>query len=145
MKARILIMFVFLSFTVFSQNISMLRITVFEDYFNKPTTYKEAILYKGLKVLDNSFSDENGTFMFIVDSLPFNSDSVYFLINTGDSLSSNTKIFINNLRLLESNKIGNYSIKITDFKLFTQEEFSAYCKKNGLIPRRKKTLAKDVK
>lgn len=115
MKARILIMFIFLSFTVFSQNISMLRITVFEDDFNKPTTYKEAILYNGLKVLDNSFSDENGTFIFIVDSLPFNSDSVYFLINTGDTLSNNTKIFINNLRLLESNKIGKHSIKITGF------------------------------
>jgi len=145
MKVRIFIMFVFLSFTVFSQNISMLRITVFEDYSNKPTTYKEAILYNGTKVLNNSFSDENGTFIFIIDSFPFNSDSVYFLINTGDTLSSNTKVFINNLGLLESNKIGNYSIKITDFKLFTQEEFSVYCKKNGLIPCRKRTLAKDVK
>ena len=142
MKARILIMFIFLSFTVFSQNVSMLKITVFEDDFNKPTAYKEAILYNGQKVLGNSFSDDNGIFTFIVDSLPFKSDSVYFIINTGDTFSNNTKIFINNLRLLESNKVGKHSIKITGFMCFTKEEYTWYSKKYGLMPRRKKNFSK---
>ncbi len=144
MKVRILIMFVFLSFNVFSQNITMLEIMVFEDCFNTPIKYKEAILYNSQKVLDHTFSPEDGTFTFIIDSLPFNSDSVYFLINTGDTLSSHTKIFINHLGLLENNKIGNYLVKITDFKRFTEEEFRAYRKKSGTILGRKKVLAKDV-
>ncbi len=145
MKTLILSLLMLISFAVFSQNIYVLKIAVFDSYSNKPITYKEAILYNETNAVNCSFSDETGELSFVIDSIPINTDSIYFLIKTGDSLSGNTKIYVNNLNLLDSNEIGNYSVKITGFKLFTQKEYVNYCKKNGLIPRRKKTLAKDVK
>ena len=144
MKEQLFFIFILTVFSLSAQNISMLDVEI-KDNYGQPLSNTNLYLYDGNTKLSWSFSDEKGNANFLIDSLSFNSDSVYLLINTGITLSSNTKIFINNLKLLESNKIGNISIKITDFKLFTQEEFSAYCKKNGLMPLRKNTLAKDVK
>ncbi|PKP16168.1 MAG: hypothetical protein CVU06_15155 [Bacteroidetes bacterium HGW-Bacteroidetes-22] len=142
MKTKIVIIFMFFSFTVFSQDISVLKIAVFENGSNKPVIYKDAILYDGLKVLGDSFLNDNGICTFTFDSLFSNSDSVYFFIKTEDSLSYNIKVFINDLSLIDSNVFGNYSIKITYFNIFTQDEYIERCKKFGLMPRRKKLWQK---
>jgi hypothetical protein len=104
----------------------------------QPLANKNLYLYNSNAKLSWSYSDEKGKASFLIDSIPLNSDAVYFLIKTEDSLSSNIKIFINELRLLENNRIGNYYIKITDFKLFSLEEYIKYSKKNELMPLRKK-------
>ncbi len=145
MKALIVTSLLFFSSFVFSQNLSVLKIKVLDSNSNRSIAYKEAILYNGAIELNSSFTDEEGKCTFIIDDTTFiNSDSIHFCIKTDDSLSNNY-IYIDNLSLLESNKISNYSIKITGFMYFTTEEYAEYCKKNGLMPRRKKTLAKDVK
>jgi hypothetical protein len=144
MRTFIILSLILLSFAVYSQDIFMLNIAVFDNYSKKSIVFNEAVLYNSARVLDDSFIDEEGRLTFIVDTILSNTDSVYFLIKTGDSLSSNTMIFFNKLRLLEINEIGNYLIQIIDFKTFTHEQYFQYCIKNGLIPRRNKTIAKDV-
>jgi len=145
MKALIITSLLFFSSFVFSQNLSVLKIKVLDSNSHRSIAYKEAILYNGSIELNSSFIDEEGKCTFIIDDTTFtNSDSIHFCIKIDDSLS-NSYIYINNLRLLESNKIGNFSIKITGFLYLTTEEYTEYCKKNGLMPRRRKTLAKDVK
>lgn len=144
MRVQIIVLFIFIPFVVFSQDLFMLKIKAINSRNNSPITYKDAVLYYNLKVLDNSFIDEKGSFTFIIETIPFNTDSIYFYLKTEDTLSSNTKIYINKLNLLEGNNITNYNIRITDFRYFTTEEYTKYCKENGVIPRRKKTLAKDV-
>ncbi len=143
MKELLFFIFTLTVFSVNAQNIYTLDVKI-KDNNGQPLSYTNLYLYNGNIELCWSFSDERGSASFFIDSLPLNSDSVYFLINTKDTLSRNTKIFINNLRLLEFNKIENYSIKIIGFRYSTIKEYEKYCKKNGLLPRRKKSLAKDV-
>jgi len=144
MRVQIIVLFIFFPFLIFSQDVFMLKINAIDSRTNNPITYKDVVLYYNFKVLDNSFIDEKGGFAFVLDTVPFNTDSVYFYIKTEDTLSSNTKIFINKLNLLEDNNITNFNIRITDFRYLTTEEYTKYCKENGVMPRRKKTLAKDV-
>ena len=85
-----------------------------------------------------SFTDENGKLSFIIDTIPLNTDSVYFYIKAEDNISCNENIFMNELNLFECNKISNYIITIVGFKRFTKEEYQKYVKKNKLLPGRKK-------
>lgn len=144
MKPLIITILLFFSSFVFAQNLSVLKIKVLYSNSNKPVAYKEAVLYNGAVELEDAFIFEDGTFAFVIDDTTFShSDSIHFCIN--DDTLGNNDIWINNLRLLEWNKTSVYSIKITDFMYFTINEYDEYCKKNGLMPRRKNTLAKDVK
>lgn len=144
MKQQLVFIYsIFIAFSLNAQNICIFDVEI-KDNHGQPFSNKNIYLYNCKTKISWSFSDKEGKASFLIDSLPFNSDSVYLFIKEENSLNNNIKIFINTLRLLESNETGNYSIKITDFRLFTQEEYIKYCKKNGLMPRRKETLVKDV-
>lgn len=139
MKALIITSLLFFSSFVFSQNLSILKIKILDSNSHRAIAYKEAILYNGSIELNSSFIDEEGKCTFIINDTTFtNSDSIHFCIKIDDFSLSNSYIYINNLKLFENNKIGNFSIKITDFFYLTTEEYTEYCKKNNLIPRKKK-------
>ena len=135
----------FLPFCTFPQNILVLNLNVVNDDTKEPLIYKEVTLYCGASIMDCPFMDDEGNFTLIIDdTVSTNTDSIYFSINVGDTSCKTNKIFINQLKLLESNKIGCFLIKILRFEQYTPKEYDKYCKKNGIMPRRKKTLAKDV-
>jgi len=144
MKIVSLILLMFFSLIGCSQNLIMITFTVSDNITHNPIIYKEAVLFHNSTIIDAPFIDDKGSFTFIIENLSFNTDSVYFYIKTDDTLSSNTKIFINKLNLLKNNNIINYNIRITDFRYFTTEEYIKYFKENGLIPKRRETPAKDV-
>jgi len=143
MKNLLSFLFLLLSFFTFSQDVYVLRMTIFDNCTKNYVSYTESILYNDSKEVSSSFIDENGRLSLIIDKIFYN-DSIYFCLITKDSLKSKTKIFLNELNFFKINNIANYSIKIISFNSFTIEEYKKYCKENGLIPRRKKTLAKDV-
>lgn len=143
MKEQMLfIYFIFIVFSVNSQSIYTLDVKM-KGNSGYPLSNKHLYLYKGDVKLSWSFSDEEGKCSFLIDSIPFNSDSVYFILKAVDSLNRNIKMFSNKLNLLEGNEIDNYSIKITNFRMFTQKEHTEYCKEKGLLPRRNVTLGKE--
>ncbi|PKP15802.1 MAG: hypothetical protein CVU06_15875, partial [Bacteroidetes bacterium HGW-Bacteroidetes-22] len=127
MKAIIVIVFMLSSFAVFSQEVLLFQISVFNSCSNRPVVEKKVVMYDGIQVIGGSYLGDDGIFTYSFDSLLSNSDSIYFIIETKDSLLRNNKVFINNISLIADNVIGSLTIRIIYFNIFTRDEYFKWC------------------
>jgi hypothetical protein len=139
-KQILLILSVLLSLTAFCQDLYLIKLNLYDIELSSPVSYKNISLFDNDHIIGEPFIDSEGNVTLIIDSILFRvKDSLYFSIE-----GETQKIHITQLRLLKNNKFNNINIKVVGFNAFTYLEYKKYCKRNGLIPRRKRTLAKDV-
>lgn len=134
----IVLVLTILSFTVFSQDYSILKLSVSDSELNSPINYSQFILYNNLEVIDNRMNSDDGTITFIIDNIPLNTDSLYFIIKSEDENNNDQKIYINELNLYENNIIANYNVRIIEFGFLNTKEYRKYLIKHQLLPKSKK-------
>ncbi len=140
-KTHFSLLFILLSSLIYSQDLCLLEIESSNSSINKQMEFKVVTLFNGIKKLDNYITNNSGEFTFLIDSIYFNSDSLYFKFDNKDSIESETKIYINQLNLIGKTIVDSYILSILEFKYYTFKEFDNYCIGNNLMPRRIKTKA----
>ena len=128
-----------ISLLAYSQDYGLLKFKIYDTNTDKPILFAKVCLLNK-DTIQCVASDFDGYFSFIVNMQKI--DSAYLEIKIEQEKN---KVFINEMPVLYHYKLSYFAIALYKFERFTQEEYKKYLKENRGIPKRKKTLAKDVK